>query len=133
MKKILLIAVALIPLIFYGTVTYAGAKGTLPSQVHHIYDLPGGDKAGHLIIMGLISFAVMISVRLFVSNANRFKGTILTTLFLVALFTLEEFSQKYVSRRTFSLMDLWFSYGGTLIGIVTATLFTLKRQKEPIA
>ena len=88
----------------------------LPAYVHVIYDFPNGDKLGHFILFGLLTFFI---TRAFLSSLpSRPRGMVtlsvgLTLAFFIAL---EEFSQKFFATRTFSYLDLLASFLGQLVG-----------------
>ena len=74
--------------------------------------IPYGDKIGHFVLYGILILLLdLTSVR---SLPNRSPKLIIVTmgLLLALLIGLEEFSQKYFSKRTFDLVDLTFSYLG---------------------
>jgi len=73
--------------------------------------IPGGDKLGHFLLMGLLSFLLNVSLdcrtlRVFA------RPLLLGGLVACVAVTLEEFSQIFVRYRTFDLVDLVFDYGG---------------------
>lgn len=133
MKKLFISSITIIPLIIYVLLVTSADKGTLPPFVDSLYDFPHGDKYGHVGIMGVVSFSVLLAVRLLLPTAKRKMGMIITIPLLFLVFTIEEFSQQLFPNRTFSWLDLLSSYLGTIIGITLATLFTLKRKKEAVA
>lgn len=74
--------------------------------------IPYGDKIGHFVLYGILILLLdLTSIR---SLPNRSPKLIIVTmgLLLALLIGLEEFSQKYFSKRTFDLVDLTFSYLG---------------------
>ena len=84
-------------------------------QYHGLFDgvrsIPGGDKLGHFLLMGLLSFLLNVS---FDCRAVRLFGRLLLVGSLVACaaVTLEEFSQIFVRYRTFDPLDLLFDFAG---------------------
>lgn len=87
--------------------------GTLPFMIGMIYTYPMGDKLGHFILMGLLTFLVNLSlsakkIRLF--SRQILLGSVLV--FSAVVF--EEFSQLFVLSRSFSLLDLSFDFIGIL-------------------
>jgi len=79
-----------------------------------INTLPLGDKLGHFILYGIL--ALLINLTLFRSLPSRTRMSIAVTsgLILALLIGIEEFSQQYVSSRTYSLGDLTASYLGVI-------------------
>ncbi len=96
-------------------IVFLANTGGLPQSIRALYDFPFGDKLGHLLLMGLLSFAVNFAILAGEESSKSTSLVFRTTLVLVFLVTLEEFSQRYFYRRTFSLMDLFFSYLGIFI------------------
>jgi hypothetical protein len=85
------------------------------SEYHNLFGgvrrIPGGDKLGHFLLMGLFSFLLNASlscrtVRVF------FARVLLGSLIACAAVTLEELSQIFVRYRTFDPADLVFDYAG---------------------
>jgi hypothetical protein len=73
--------------------------------------IPYGDKGGHLILMGLLSLMVNLSLqctRWRVGQHTFLKGSVI----VAVLVTLEEISQLFVSGRTFDWSDLLADYLG---------------------
>ena len=88
-----------------------------------VYAFPMGDKAGHFLLFGILSFLVNLTTlrsRPFL-NSKRAAATV--TLILALLIAAEEFSQKYFASRTFSSSDLFFSYAGVALGAWIAWKF----------
>ena len=89
-------------------------SGNLPHSIRALYDFPNGDKLGHFVLFGLLTFFL---TRAFLSSLPaQLRGWVALSISLVlALFiSLEEFSQQYFSTRTFDLVDLFFSYAGVI-------------------
>lgn len=104
-----LLTVLLIALI--GAVLFVANAGLGGTYFSFIYDLPLGDKIGHFVLMGTLSFMVNMALRARRIRIGR-KQVLLGSLLVFVLVTLEEFSQIWLSTRTFSLMDLVFDYAG---------------------
>ena len=81
-----------------------------------IYSFPFGDKAGHFILLGILAFLVVLTTL----RSRRFLDlrlvTVSVTLFLALLAAAEEYSQKFFALRTFSPLDLFFSWAGLALG-----------------
>lgn len=77
-----------------------------------VYDFPYGDKAGHFLLYGLLSLVVNLSVVEARPASDRKRSAVIASLILAVLIGLEEFSQLWFPSRTFSLIDLAFSYLG---------------------
>lgn len=96
-------------------------------SVAFIHRIPYGDKAGHFILYGILT--LLLEVTLIRSLPHRSPGLVILSvgLLLALLIGLEEFSQQYFSKRTFDLVDLWFSY----LGVILFSLIALKK-KTPV-
>lgn len=81
-----------------------------------IYLFPFGDKAGHFILFGILAFLVVLTTL----RSRRFLDprlvAVSVTLILALLAAAEEYSQKFFALRTFSLLDLFFSWAGLVLG-----------------
>jgi VanZ family protein len=76
--------------------------------------LPLGDKMAHFLLVGGISF--FVNLLLEVKQFKVGKWEILLGSFLVFTFiTLEEFSQLFLTRRNFDLLDLIANYLGLFL------------------
>ena len=80
--------------------------GHLPGFAQAINDLPYGDKVGHFLLMGMLSFLVNASAQITFPARKQGRVVFITTIALLFLITLEEASQYYFPRRTMSLLDL---------------------------
>ena len=79
-----------------------------------VQQIPGGDKTGHFVLMGIVSFVTVVAaIRLGTRSprANVMIGFILVGVFA----TLDEVLQLVLPRRTFSLSDLSASYAGVVV------------------
>jgi VanZ family protein len=76
--------------------------------------IPYADKAGHFILYGILTLLLDLS---FLRSFRDHSPSLLVfriALILALLIGLEEFSQQYFAKRTFSLADLAASYLGVL-------------------
>ena len=67
--------------------------------------VPGGDKTGHFILFGLLSFLLNVVLRAAIVRYGKLtllKGSIIIALVVIA----EEISQLFFASRTFDLLDL---------------------------
>jgi polysaccharide biosynthesis protein VpsQ len=88
-------------------------RGSLPPFITALYDFPFGDKVGHFFLMGLLALALNL---LFSNPRNQNRPSRLLTGSKIALIlvTYEEISQLGFTSRSFSIVDLCFSYLGIL-------------------
>lgn len=108
---------ALAFLAFFGFVILSADTRTMPAAIHRLYAFPGGDKVGHLVLMGVLALALNLALstrRVGIASRKILLGSLLALL----LVTVEELSQAFSRTRTFSLLDLGFSY----LGILCASL-----------
>jgi VanZ family protein len=85
-----------------------------------LYDFPYGDKVGHFTLFGILGFLVILTILRSRRFADPKRVAIYWTLLLALLITVEEVSQMYIASRTFDLLDLSFSYAGTVMGACLA-------------
>ncbi|MCJ7434375.1 MAG: VanZ family protein [Anaerolineales bacterium] len=79
-----------------------------------VYHFPNGDKAGHFILFGILTFLLDLTFFQALPHADRKRVSVIIGLILALLIALEEFSQKFIPARTFSLFDLFASYVGVI-------------------
>ncbi len=77
-------------------------------------EIPFGDKIGHFLLMGVFSFLLNPALNAKTFQFFRF-NCLLGSLMVFGLVTIEEFSQIFISGRTFDLKDLFFDYAGIYI------------------
>ncbi|MBU1053597.1 MAG: VanZ family protein [Proteobacteria bacterium] len=124
-KKILRV-LGILFVIFLAYVIYSADKGLLPLFIRKIYMFPGGDKAGHIVLLGLLAF--FVNYFLYPRCLRVFGKTILIgSLIVFCLITIEEVSQIFISNRTFDLLDLFCSYIGIIAGDLTVKY--IKRER----
>lgn len=106
-----------------GWIIVAADKGALPPFITALYAFPNGDKVGHFLLMG--GLALGLNLLLSMRSVTLFsRSVLLGTLLVLIGVTLEEFSQMIFQTRTFSMLDLGFSYLGILAAdIVVRRLF----------
>jgi VanZ family protein len=88
--------------------------GALPAPLVRLYAFPQGDKVGHFVLYGLLSFLLALS---FPGRAVR-AGRIVIPASLIAVLALavvEEFSQAFFSTRSASLLDMAAGWLGALV------------------
>lgn len=81
-----------------------------------VYDFPMGDKAGHFILYGILSF--LVNLTMLRSFRNKFSTRVIlsASLLLALAIGLEEWSQGLFPDRTPDWVDLTFSYLGVAAG-----------------
>jgi hypothetical protein len=90
----------------------AGSLGFLA----FIYDFPYGDKAGHFILYGILSFLINLTFLRSLPNRPSKLVAITVSLLLALAIGIEEWSQNFFPMRTADWIDLLFSYFGVTVG-----------------
>jgi VanZ family protein len=114
MKKWLLVATLLFSSLIVAIVIGADA-GRFPRLLEPLYDFPGGDKAGHFILFGILSFLLNKSALVLFPKRTPARLVLTVSLLLSIVIGLEEWSQSLFPTRTMSLIDLGASYAGVLV------------------
>ena len=114
MKKWIFVSTLLFSVLIVAIVIGADAN-RLPRPINIIQHVPGGDKIGHFILFGILSFLLNKSVLLLFPERNSFRIILFTSLLLSIVIGLEEWSQALFPSRTMSISDLIASYAGVLI------------------
>ena len=97
------------------TIVSLANTGLLPDSIKQLYNFPYGDKLGHFLLTGLANF-ILNWIALGSRSIPKIASVIWRVSLIFAFFvTLEEFSQQFFPRRTFSLLDLAFNYAGVLV------------------
>jgi VanZ family protein len=107
--------IAVVFFVFVVVVILLADNGSLPHSIRALYDFPNGDKVGHFILFGLLTF--FLTRAFFSSFPSRPRSWVALSIGLIlALFiAAEEWSQQFFSARTFDLLDLLASYAGIVI------------------
>jgi VanZ family protein len=111
MQKRLLTATGLFALLIVAIVMGANAD-MLPSALERLTYFPGGDKAGHFILFGILSFLLNKSALTLLPNRTPTRLVLTVSLLLAILIGLEEWSQSLFPARTMDITDLLASYAG---------------------
>lgn len=101
-------------LIFIGFVILSANNGWDFFFFGWVKYLPLGDKMAHFILVGGVSFFVnlLLEVRMLkVGKTRLLLGSLIVFIFI----TMEEFSQMFLIRRNFDLIDLTANYLGILL------------------
>ena len=103
-------------------------------QYHELFSMirnvPGGDKYGHFLLMGLLSFLLNTSLRcreLDVRATHLLLGSAIVSMAV----TLEEVSQIFMQYRSFDLVDLFFDYLGIWVFGKVALYVWARRNLKP--
>lgn len=92
---------------------------------------PYGDKISHFLLMGFLSFLINLALK-----AKTFRlwkiDLLLGTLIVLAVVTIEEFSQKFIRGRSFDLIDLVADFAGIILFGELARLICRKLLRKEI-
>jgi VanZ family protein len=80
-----------------------------------VNSIPYGDKAGHFILYGVLTLLIDLSLFRSLRDLDAKVIALRVALILALLIGLEEYSQQFFANRTFSLLDLSFSYLGVAL------------------
>ena len=125
----------LITAIFIGllaAIVIGADKGALPDIVQSLYSFPGGDKVGHFLLMCALSWLINMSLGARQARLVS-RDVLLGSAVVFVLVTLEEVSQLFFKSRTFSLLDLGFSYAGILCGGRLSSMLIRRRRSKILA
>ncbi len=87
-------------------------------------NIPMGDKIAHFSLIGILTFLVNASLKN--QSFYLFQISVLAgSMIVFCLITIEEFSQIWISRRNFDLIDLACNY----LGISIASYFNNRNNK----
>lgn len=114
MKKWLLLGTLLFFLLIIVIIITADAD-QFPEFIKWLYQFPGGDKVGHFILFGILSFFVNESALTLFPKPDPARLVLTVSLLLAILIGLEEWSQALFPARTMSLTDLLASYSGVTL------------------
>lgn len=79
-----------------------------------INQIPYGDKAGHFILFGILALLLDLTFLRSLPNRDPRLVALSSGLILALIIGVEEYSQQFFTSRTFSLLDLVFSYLGVI-------------------
>jgi VanZ family protein len=118
---------ALLFVLFMLAVILLADLGAIPEPIKMIYRFPNGDRVGHFVLYGILTFLIDSAFPREVKMARM--NLQLGSLVIAILAALEEFSQIFLTLRTADLIDLTFS----LLGIACADwLVRLLRRQRPV-
>ena len=94
----------------------AGANtGRLPHALERLSSFPGGDKVGHFLLFGILSYLLNRSALLLFPKRDPVRLILGLSLLLSILIGLEEWSQSLFPSRRMSVNDLLASFLGVLL------------------
>ncbi len=120
-------ALAVLFAVFLLVVIYWAASGNMPEMIQRLYDFPGGDKAGHFLLMGGLALLVNLALggrRLQMGGRQLLTGSVLVAAFI----SLEEVSQFAFPLRTPDVWDWAASMAGIWCSGLILRYFWLRRE-----
>ncbi|HEX8142965.1 MAG TPA: VanZ family protein [Pyrinomonadaceae bacterium] len=109
-----------------GVIVFLADQKRYQPLFRRVRELPYGDKLGHLILMGILSF--LLNLALSCRTVRVWKLELLKGSLMVALVvTLEEFSQIFIKYRTFDPGDLLSDYLGIFCFGLLAQILTRRK------
>ncbi|MCP5532567.1 MAG: VanZ family protein [Akkermansiaceae bacterium] len=112
MKRMVSLIGAVVMAFVIVTAVIVADSGTMNHWLGFIHGVPFGDKAGHMLLAGGLSFFCHLAAR---GGCVGFVPSRITIVLFV-LFALEEASQAFVPSRHFDLMDLACDFAGLCAG-----------------
>jgi len=107
-----LIVSTLVFALFIIAIIVGANTDSLPFALYRLYRFPGGDKVGHFILFGILSFLLNKSALILLPKWDSARVILTVSLLLSIVIGLEEWSQSLFPARTMSLIDLVASYAG---------------------
>ena len=101
-------------ILFIIAIVVMADAGRLPAAIAALYNFRYGDKVGHFLLMGLLNFLVVLSFTLR-READLKRTSLICSLVVGLLVTVEEGSQLFFPLRTASWGDLLSSYAGIIL------------------
>jgi polysaccharide biosynthesis protein VpsQ len=100
--------------LFIVGIIVANDLGRLRNIIGLVNNLPFGDKFGHIILIGTLTYLLNYALADRPLKIGNYK-ILLGCLIIAVTMTIEEFSQIWVPTRTFDLLDLSANYLGISI------------------
>lgn len=97
--------IAIVYVFILAFIILAANKTSTRYLLSFVGSIPYGDKLGHFFLMGILSFLINLILKAKTIGKGKFQYLLGSILVFVAV-TIEEFSQIFVSGRTFDLSDL---------------------------
>ena len=102
--------------------------GKLKIFVHLMDSFRYGDKFAHFFLIGILGFLVNRTAMQLSYGQNSKRISMIVTVILLVIFTIEEASQIFIPGRTASFSDLAASYAG----IITFALLAYQTRKKVV-
>ena len=100
--------------IILAVIIFVADRKSTAYLLNFIGNIPFGDKIGHFVLMGVLSFWVNLLLNLRTVGIGKIRY-LLGSVIVLGLVTIEEFSQLFIKGRTFDKTDLIADFIGILI------------------
>jgi uncharacterized protein YhhL (DUF1145 family) len=100
--------------IILAVIIFVADRKSTAYLLNFIGNIPYGDKIGHFVLMGTLSFWVNLLLNLRTIGFGKIRY-LLGSVIVLGLVTIEEFSQLFIKGRTFDKTDLAADFIGILI------------------
>lgn len=110
--------------LFFAGASIFRSQGWFIHDIYYAQEFLGGDKATHFWA-GLI---FMLCISAWLSSWRSWPRFLLATLVVFSVLILEEFSQQFTSRRSFSWFDMAATLGGASLAMIGALMLLLIRK-----
>jgi len=133
MKKVTSLLIPFLSISFFGFILwiiYLANTGQPSVFFKLIASIPYGDKLGHFCLFGLLTLAANFTCKLKsfkILSMKVYLGSILVLMFVV----FEEFSQFYITNRTFDIIDLSADFIGIVFFNISTTYLRKHLDKVP--
>ncbi len=119
-----MIRIALVYVALFAAIVVAADAGWLPRFAEQLHDLPYSDKVLHFTMFGLLALVANLALAS-CGKRSLARAIVLGSLFVLIVATAEEYSNRYLLRRDWSLGDLTANY----LGVVCLGLLPLWRPQ----
>ena len=108
-----MIRIALVYVALLMAIIFSADAGWLPRFVERLHDLPLGDKALHFLLFGGLALVANLALA---SRGRRSlaRAIVIGSILVLIVSTAEEYSNKFLPRRDWSLGDLTANYLGVV-------------------
>ena len=113
--------------VFIAWIIYLTNTGQTDGFIVFVQHMPYGDKAGHVILSGILTLLTNLALKCRSIGFGRLRIPLGTAIISVVVL-LEEFSQMYIPVRTFSGWDLLSDF----IGITLFTIIALQIHRMQV-
>ncbi|MDF1505821.1 hypothetical protein [Roseisolibacter sp. H3M3-2] len=129
--RVAVVVLAAATLLAFAAIVVAADRGALPPLVSRLYAWPGGDKAGHVGLLAVLTFTLALALRGRRVSLGPWTPPLAAVLAAAGI-TVEEASQALFPGRTLSPLDLACSYLGVYLGARLAGALLARGSFRPV-